>query len=38
MSGMGRLKKGRGIEAAIFLWFVFVGLPLLLVVAAFRHR
>lgn len=38
MSGMGRPKKGGGIEAAIFLWFVFVGLPLLLVFAAMRSR
>lgn len=38
MSGMGRPKKGGGIEAVIFLWFVFVGLPILLAVSFLSHR
>lgn len=38
MSGMGRPKRGGGIEAVIFIWLVLVGLPLLLAIAAMRSH
>jgi hypothetical protein len=36
MSGMGRPKRGGGVDALIALWLLFVIVPIILIVSAIR--